>query len=227
MEETVSSNFDDENLEISTNQTGQGTKGTSRNSKVIQTTSLPHQKISFNTTETKDSNVINISNHTESYAKSPVSSLDHGDEKNLSLGPKIGDEDRETSCVSSNFDDDNLEISTNQTGQGTKGTSRNSKVIQTTSLPHQKISFNTTETKDSNVINISNHTESCAKSPVSSLDHGNEVNLSSGPKIGNEDPETSSVSSNFDDDNLEISKNQTGQGTKGKDRNSKVIQTTS
>ena len=86
MEETVSSNFDDENLEISTNQTGQGTKGTSRNSKVIQNTSLPHQKISFNTTETKDSNVINISNHTESYAKSPVSSLDHGDEVNLSLG---------------------------------------------------------------------------------------------------------------------------------------------
>ena len=84
MEETVSSNFDDENLEISTNQTGQGTKGTSQNSKVIQTTSLPHQKISFNTTETKDSNVINISNHTESYAKSPVLNLDHGDEMNMS-----------------------------------------------------------------------------------------------------------------------------------------------
>ena len=190
------------------------------NSKVIQTASLPHQKIAFNTTETKDSNVTNISNHTESYAKSPVSSLDHGDEMNLSLGPKIGDEDRETSSVSSNFDDNNLEISTNQTGQGTKGKSRNSKIIQTTSLPHQKISFITTETKDSNVINVSNHTESCAKSPVSSLNHGNEVNLSLGPNIGNEDRETSSVSSNFDDDNLEISTNQTGQGTKGKNRNS-------
>ena len=34
--------------------------------------------------------------------------------------------------------------------------------------PHQKISFITTETKDSNVINDSNHTESCAVSCVES-----------------------------------------------------------
>ena len=63
-------------------------------------------------------------------------------EMKSSLGPKIGDEDRETSSLSSKglghkFDVDNFEISRNQTGQGTK--IWNSKLILTTSLSHQKI----------------------------------------------------------------------------------------